>query len=249
MTPNRRISAALSAPLLVLLGVAVAAPMATFFVYSFFTFEMRKAHPGFDLGSYGTALGDATYRVFAWNTLALAIPTTIASVVAGFALAYYIAFAAGKFRNTLLALVVFSMLGSYLVRIYAWRTLMGENGVINSTLETLRMIDEPLHFLLFSRFAVIVGLTNLFVPFTTLLIYASLSGIPDGLLSASRDLGAGRARDASPDHVAARWPGRPRSVGVDVLSGGRGLHHARAPRRDELRDIWHCHLRPVATHG
>jgi spermidine/putrescine transport system permease protein len=87
---------------------------------------------------------------------------------------------------------VISMMGSYLVRMYSWRTLLGENGIINSLLESLGLISHPLGFLLFNRAAVVLAEVNYLMPFSALVFYAGLSGIPDDYREAARDLGTGR---------------------------------------------------------
>ncbi len=194
MSLGRRPAVALASPLGILLLVTIAIPGTILLVYSFFDFDasLRRVVPGFDFDNYRVVLTESTFHTLAWNTLAITVPATVISVVAGYTLAYYLAFQARRSRTPVLALVVTSMLASYLVRIYAWRTLMGERGVVNSALEALGVIDEPLGFLLFSPFAVVIAYINLYLPFTTLLIYASLAGVPRELSESARDLGAGR---------------------------------------------------------
>src|SRR5437868_3204321 len=127
---TRNMAVALGAPLGALLAFGVIAPAAILFVYSFYGFSLFEIHPGFQLDWYRAIAGREIYRVVALNTLAIAVPTTLASVAGGYAIAYYIVFAAGRERNVLLLLVVISMLASYLARVYAWRTLMGDQGIV-----------------------------------------------------------------------------------------------------------------------
>ena len=129
-----------------------------------------------------------------WNTFAIAIPTVVATVVGGYTIAYFLAFRAHRSRTPIFTLVVVSMLASYLARIYAWRTLMGGNGIINSTLVAVGVIRQPIGWLIFSRLPVILAEVNLYLPIATLILYASLSGIPGELEEAARDLGAGRGQ-------------------------------------------------------
>ncbi len=114
----------------------------------------------------------------ALNTLAIAIPTAIASVVGGYAIAYYIAFSAGRSGKVIFLLVVVSMLASYLARVYAWRTLMGSQGVVNTMLQSFGVTDGPIEWLLFSRFPVILAEINLYLPVAALICFASLAGVP-----------------------------------------------------------------------
>lgn len=191
MKPSRRLAALLATPLAIVLLVGVVVPGMIFVVYSVFTFRLRQVHPGFTLDSFKAAITTAVYRTYAVNTLRIAIPVALITTVAGFALAHHIAFRAKRTKNLLLALVTISMLGSYLARVYAFRTLLGEHGVINETLISAGIINDPIGGLLFSRTAVVVAEVNLLLPLVTLLIYAGLMGIPRAMQDAGRDLGAG----------------------------------------------------------
>jgi spermidine/putrescine transport system permease protein len=190
MALSRRSALALLAPLMLILVGAIVVPAGIFFLYSFYTFELLEPRPGFDLGHYATVLSDELYRRLAWNTVQIALPTTIVAVCAGFALAYYIALCSGRRRTLLIALVVVAMLASYLARIYAWRTLLGEEGILASAIKTSGVGDGVPDFLFFSRVAVVIGQVNFLLPFTTLVLYAGLSGVPARLREAGRDLGA-----------------------------------------------------------
>jgi spermidine/putrescine transport system permease protein len=190
MRLSRRGALALLAPLIVILAGAIVVPAGIFLVYSFFRFELLKPVPGFELDHYGTVLREEIYRRLAWNTVKIAVPTTVISVCAGFALAYYIALCRGRTRTILLALVIVSMLASYLARIYAWRTLLGEQGILASLIQTTGLGNGVPDFLLFSRVSVIIGQVNFLLPFTTLVLFAGLSGVPESLRAAARDLGA-----------------------------------------------------------
>jgi spermidine/putrescine transport system permease protein len=193
MRIRRNLGVMLASPLALLLILTIAVPAGTFFVYSFYKFVLLEPKAGFDLGNYRTALSDQLYHKLAWNSVAIAGPTTVLSVVFGYVLAYYLAFVASvRRRQVVLALIVISLMASYLVRIYAWRTLLGEQGLINDALRSVHVISEPLGFLLFSRFAVVVAQVNLFLPFTALVLYASLSGVSPQLAEGARDLGARR---------------------------------------------------------
>ncbi len=182
----------LGTPLGILLAVGVLAPAAILLVYSFYGFSLFQIRPGFHLDSYRQIFGERVYRTATRNTLAIALPTTLASVAGGYAIAYHIVFVARRARNALLLLVVVSMLASYLARIYAWRTLMGEQGIVNTMLQSAGVTDRPIGWLLFSRLPVILAEINLYLPFTALVCFASLSGVADELREAARDLGASR---------------------------------------------------------
>ncbi|MBS1842816.1 MAG: ABC transporter permease [Actinobacteria bacterium] len=193
MNIKRRTGALLMTPLTVILVMLILVPAGIFFLYSFYEFKLYEAQPAFILSNYSKVFSDPTYRTFASNTIQISVPVTILTVTAGFALAYYIVGCRSRKRTVLIALVVVSMLASYLARIYALRTLFGEHGIIGGIIEELGIGHGAPGFLLFSRSAVIIGQTYFLLPFATLVLFAGLSGIPDDLRAAGRDLGGGPA--------------------------------------------------------
>ncbi|OGO59567.1 MAG: hypothetical protein A2V85_06485 [Chloroflexi bacterium RBG_16_72_14] len=189
---HRRLEALLLSPLGLFLTTTVVVPAFILFGYSLFIWRFLEPIGGLTLENYLEGLTAPVNRQLVVNTLMIGIPTTIGSVVGGYALAYYSVFGTGRGRRVLFALIVTALMASYLVRIYAWRTLLGESGVVNSGLQALGLIEAPLEFLLFSRPAAIVAEIALFMPLAGLAFYAALAGISPDYREASRDLGAGR---------------------------------------------------------
>jgi spermidine/putrescine transport system permease protein len=130
----------------------------------------------------------------ALNTLFVAVPTTVLSIVGGYVIAYYAVFVQRRGRSLMFALIVSALMASYLARIFAWRILLGETGLINSLLTGIGLIDRPLEVLLFSRPSAILAMTALFLPLAALTFYAALSGISSDYREAAWDLGAGRTQ-------------------------------------------------------
>jgi spermidine/putrescine transport system permease protein len=190
---SRRLAAFLLTPLGALLLLAVIVPVAMLFAFSFFHIgALLQVVPSFTTDNYRKVFTTELYRTYALNTVLIAAPTALLSVVGGYVLAYYLAFRAGRARGLLLVAIVIALMGSYLALIYSWRTLSGEHGIINSLLQAAHVTDQPLSVILFSRTAVVVAETNFFLPFTTLVLFSSLTAIPPGLEAAARDLGASR---------------------------------------------------------
>jgi spermidine/putrescine transport system permease protein len=192
MLIGKRLEALLLSPLGLLLAGALVVPACMLFYYSLFRFALLEPYGDPTLTNYTEAATRPAHGTYVLNTLWIALPTTVVSVVAGYVLAYYLVFGRSRRRNLLFILVLSALMASYLVRIYAWRTLLGESGIINSALTGAGIIDEPLGFLLFSRAAVILAEINLFTPFAALAFYAALAGISPEFREVSRDLGAGR---------------------------------------------------------
>jgi len=105
-------------------------------------------------------------------------------------LAYFLSFYAGRRKDLLYQVVIIPLWVSYLVRAYAWKTILGSDGVLNTLLQYVHLTKHPLDFLLYSPFAVVLTLTHIYTPFTFLPIYAALEHIPRNLVEASHDLGA-----------------------------------------------------------
>ena len=116
------------------------------------------------------------------------------SMLLGYPLAYFLSFHAGGRKDLFYQLVIIPLWVSYLVRAYAWKTILGTDGVLNTLLQYVHLTQHPLDFLLYSPFAVVLTLTHIYTPFTFLPIYASLEHIPRNLVEASHDLGASPAQ-------------------------------------------------------
>ena len=120
----------------------------------------------------------------------IAARVTLFSMLLGYPLAYFLSFYAGARKNLFYQLVIIPLWVSYLVRAYAWKTILGSAGVLNTLCNMRISRKHPLDFLLYSPFAVVLTLTHIYTPFTFLPIYASLEHIPRNLVEASHDLGA-----------------------------------------------------------
>lgn len=179
------------APLAFLIAAFVVLPTALLFGASLFTWALSTAQDGPTFANYTHVLTNSiTWRV-ALNTVQIALPVTLLSVVGGYVLAYRIVFVPGRISAILLMLTITALMASYLVRVYAWRTLLGTRGVINGALTSSGLVDGPVDLLLFSMQAVVVAEVSLFLPLAALTLFAALSGIDPALREAARDLGAG----------------------------------------------------------
>jgi spermidine/putrescine transport system permease protein len=122
--------------------------------------------------------------------MGIAVRVMLFSLVLGYPLAYFLSFYAGNRKDLLYQMVIIPLWVSYLVRAYAWKTILGSDGVLNTSLQYLHLTRHPLDFLLYSPFAVVLTLTHIYTPFAILPIYAALEHIPRNLVEASHDLGA-----------------------------------------------------------
>jgi spermidine/putrescine transport system permease protein len=168
-----------------------AVPIVVFAVYSLLTNQLYAVGTPFTLDAYQDAITSTLNRTLAKNSVVVGLATAVITVVVAHPIAYWLRFVAGRARLPVLFLITASMFASYLVRIYAWRTVLGREGLVNSGLEQIGLVDQPLGFLLYSRFAVILALVHIFLPYVVLVLYAGMGPLGKGLLEAAQDLGAG----------------------------------------------------------
>jgi spermidine/putrescine transport system permease protein len=180
------------APSLLYFLVFFVGPLVVLIAFSFFTFRDLRWHPELNLGNYVAAVTDPAWRTILLRTMGVAAATTAAVLAVAYPFTYVITFVLPARRQVLYFLVLVTLFGSYLVRIYAWRTILGREGLINATLTGVGLIPEPLDVLLSSPLAVGIALTNFLLPLAVLPIYAAMQNVSPSLLEAARDLGAGR---------------------------------------------------------
>ena len=164
-------------------------PAIVFFIYSFLVSQYYRVEWRLTWNNYYRTFTTPVYLQAMLNSLRIGLTAGLATTLMSYPFAYFLTFRLKRGRNLVLFLVVISLLGSYLVRVYAWRTILGKAGAINSFLLMIGVIKEPLLFLLFSRLAVLLTLVHVFLPFAILPIMSSLQNIPWDLVEAARDLG------------------------------------------------------------
>ncbi|WP_449419326.1 ABC transporter permease [Phormidium nigroviride] len=180
--------------------------LVTFFVVPLlivltYSFLERGTYGGvtwtFTLASYQRLLGDRNSYIYLgvlWRSLWLAFLTTAACLLIGYPLAFFIATRRSPgWKNALLLLVIIPFWTNFLVRTYAWIVLLQSKGVINVALQSLQIINEPLN-LLFTPFAVTIGLIYGYLPFMVLPLYSTIERFNFTLVEAAQDLGANDLR-------------------------------------------------------
>ena len=180
-------------PTLVVMGAGLAAPLLLLVLTSLKDQSGLSFAAGWTLAQYGEALGRASYRMLFARSVAISAGVTLVTVALAYPMAYFVAFHARHKFIWLVALTI-PFWTSYLLRVFAWKIILGFNGVINSGLIRLHLIDQPLAFLLYNPFAVVVTLAHAWAAFAILPIYVSLEKIDRSLLEAASDLGDGALR-------------------------------------------------------
>jgi spermidine/putrescine transport system permease protein len=190
---SRAYKLAVSLPPLLWVATFLLVPYALMFAYSFWSVsESQTIVHSWTLANYGNLLSRPLYHQTLLRSAWIAARVTLLSLLLGYPLAYLLSFHARTKKNLLYQLVIIPLWVSYLVRAYAWKTILGTDGVLNTVLQYLHLTSHPLGFLLYSPFAVVLTLTHIYTPFTFLPIFASLERIPRNLVEASNDLGASR---------------------------------------------------------
>ena len=230
--PPDRVAWWLLAPLVAWVLAFVVVPAAIMLVYSFGRRgTLGGVELGFTLESYA-AVFDPTYLRIIVRSLLFAGVTTLICLIAGYPVAYTIARAPERRRNVLLMMVMIPFWTSFLIRTYAWVTILKQNGLANGMLVGSGLASEPLD-LLYTPGAVILGLVYTFLPFTILPIYASVEKLDHSVVEAALDLGAGPLRTFTRIVLPITFPGIAAgallvfvpALGLyavnDILGGGR----------------------------
>ena len=143
------------------------------------------------LVQYGKVLGTPAFLRLLGVSALMALGIAVAATMLAYPLAYFLAFRARTRATLFLALLLVPFAASYLLRIMAWKLVLGPAGAVNSLLSSAGLISEPLDLLLYSRGAVVITLVYVWIPFAALPILASLQRIERSQLEAAADLGAG----------------------------------------------------------
>jgi len=187
---SRTYKSIVSLPPLLWVGLFLLLPYALMFAHSFWLVRDGSLVHEWNLQNYAKLFHNPVYLEVLFRTMRIAASVTLFSLLLGYPLAYFMSFEAGVRKELFYQLVIVPLWVSYLVRGYAWKTILGSDGVLNGFLQYFHVTKEPVGFFLYSPFAVILMLTHIYTPFVFLPLYASLEHIPRNLIEASHDLGA-----------------------------------------------------------
>ena len=188
-----RLSAYLqAAPLALILGAFLLLPILMIAVVSFWDYDFAAMYPDFITLNYAETLGSwVTWKTYL-NTLRYALVVWALTIFIGFWVAYYLAF---HIRTTTMQMVLFLVctvpfLTSNIIRMISWIPVLGRNGLVNSTLVSAGIVPQPIEWLLYSDFAVVLAMVHLYTLFMVTPIFNTLMRIDRTLLEAARDAGA-----------------------------------------------------------
>jgi putative spermidine/putrescine transport system permease protein len=181
-----------AAPLALILGAFLLAPLIMIAVVSFWDYDFARLYPDFVTTNYREALGSwVTWRTYL-NTLKYAVMVWVLTLFIGFWVAYFLAF---HIRTATMQAVLFLVctvpfLTSNIIRMISWIPVLGRNGLVNSALLEMGLIARPIEWLLYSDFAVVLAMVHLYTLFMVTPIFNTLMRIDRSLIEAARDAGA-----------------------------------------------------------
>jgi spermidine/putrescine transport system permease protein len=185
---------ALISPTLLYALVLLVVPILVVFAHSFWTQHYLTIDRSFTLENYRIALTEPIYRDLLGRSLYISLVTSLATVILAYPIAYYISFHGGRRKGLWLFLITIPFWTSYLLRVMSWKVILGYNGVLNSGLMGLGIINEPITALLYNSNAVIITLVHAWAAFAILPIFVSLEKIDRTFIEAAQDLGDGPFR-------------------------------------------------------
>ena len=180
-------------PVGVVICLAFVIPLAMLVVQSFHPpqgFGLLPSH-SFSFASYTQVLASPVYRSLALNTLEIAGIGAVLTTCLTFPVAYFIRFRLKRAQNLALLLTLVLLFAGYIVKVYTWRVILGNYGVLNTFLTGSGIIHHPLGILLFSKLAVLIVVTYLSLPVAILILVGAMQNAQPALIESARDLGAG----------------------------------------------------------
>jgi spermidine/putrescine transport system permease protein len=173
-------------------GVVLLAPLTLLLVISFWTVRSFKLQPDFSFEAWTRFI--VNYGGLTVYTLAIGMLTALICIIIGMIFAFGVRFRAGRYADALVLATLLTLFGGYLVKIYAWKSILGADGIINQGLMRLGLVGAPVPWLLYNRGAVVLTLVHFLLPFAILPLYAALRNVSTASIEAARDLGATSAQ-------------------------------------------------------
>jgi spermidine/putrescine transport system permease protein len=176
----------------------LAIPLGMVLLYSFLTDArtsggLQTVVAEFTLANYVEVWTNDIYRFLMMRSLAVSMSVTLITVLLAYPVAYFVSFHVAPSRKGLwLFLITIPFWTSYIIRVFLWKVILGYNGVVNSGLMSLGLIDEPLQAINYNVQAMVITLAHAYAPFAILPIYVALEKIDRSLLEAGQDLGESR---------------------------------------------------------
>ncbi|MBD2460329.1 ABC transporter permease [Oscillatoria sp. FACHB-1407] len=177
-------------PPLIWMSLLYFAPIALLVSYSIWRLEAFDIVKEFSLTNFQVIFTNPAYRTVILRTLGTALGVTVIDILIALPLGYFIAKFSGRYRSLLTLLVILPLWSSYLVRVFAWKIILGYNGILNTALLSLGILKEPSQVFLYNQFSTMLTFVHVWLPFMVLPIITAFERLPNNLLEASADLNA-----------------------------------------------------------
>lgn len=168
----------------------ICGPLANFLVIGFWRVDGGTMIADFSLANYVTFFTNPTYTAVLVKTMYLAAEVAVVSILIGFSIAYFVWKCPRAVHYPLLVMSTVPLLMSYIIKLYAIRSILGFDGFLNALLVATGILDHPSGIFLFNQTAILIAMSIVYLPFAILPVYLTLERIPESLLQASSDLGA-----------------------------------------------------------
>jgi spermidine/putrescine transport system permease protein len=177
-------------PPVIWMGLLYFVPIIILVSYSFWHLEGFDIVKEFSLTNFQAIATNTSYQSVIVRTLATALVVTIIDIIIALPVGYFIGKSAGKYQGVLTLLIILPLWSSYLVRVFAWKVILGYNGVLNNLLIFLGVFDRPSQIFLYNQFSTTLTFVHVWLPFMILPIITAFEKLPSELLEASADLNA-----------------------------------------------------------
>ncbi len=198
-------------PPIIWMGLLYFLPIAILVSYSFWRLEGFEIVREFSLTNFRSIATNTSYQSVILRTLSTALGVTIIDIIIALPVGYFIGRYTGKYQTIFTLLVILPLWSSYLVRVFAWKVILGYNGVLNNLLMFLGVFDRPSQIFLYNQFSTTITFVHVWLPFMILPIITAFEKLPPELLEASADLNARPLttffRVALPQVIPGVWAG------------------------------------------
>lgn len=177
-------------PPLIWMSLLYFVPIALLVSYSIWRLEAFDIVKEFSLINFKTIFSNPSYRTVIARTVGTALGVTLIDVVIALPLGFFIAKYGGRYRTLLTLLVILPLWSSYLVRVFSWKIVLGYNGILNTALLYLGILQQPSQIFLYNQFSTMLTFIHVWLPFMILPIITAFERLPSDLLEASADLNA-----------------------------------------------------------
>ena len=177
-------------PPLLWMGVIYLAPLAYLLLTSLWTYANYNILHEWTLDNYRQIFSDPVWLTVLRRTVFIALLVTFTTIALALPLAYFLARYTSRWKNLLYIAVLIPLWSSYLVRVFAWKTILGTQGLLNTFLLSIHVINHPVEAFLYSNTAIYITLVHVWLPYMILPVFTAIDRIPPSLLEASSDLGA-----------------------------------------------------------